>query len=125
MRLHTKPAAMAVGLVTALAAVTLAQPPAVGRAPKGSTGSANEPLIVNGLIEWIDKSDVSALTEGVIKQIELREGMTVAEGGTIGAIHAEKAELTVAKARVAAEGKGGLQKAEAQRELAYTTLARL
>ena len=124
MRLHTKPAAMAVGLVTALAAVTLAQPPA-GRAPKGSTASANEPLVVSGLIEWIDKSDVSALTEGVIKQIELREGMTVAEDGTIGSLHSEKAELTVAKARVAAEGKGGLAKAEAQRELAYAVLARL
>ena len=129
MRLHTKPAALAVGLVTALAAVSLAQPPAArrGAAPRGSgsAASANEPLLVNGLIEWIEKSDVSAQTEGTIYDIELREGSEVARDGTIGSLHAEKAELTVAKARVAAEGKGGLAKAEAQRELAYTTLARL
>ena len=127
MRLHTKPAALAVGLIAALAAVTLAQPPAArrGAGSKGSTASANEPLVVNGLIEWIDKSDVSALTEGVIEQIELREGATVAENAKIGSLHAEKAELTVAKARVAAEGKGGKAKADAQRELAYTALARL
>ena len=127
MHLHTKPAALAVGLLAALAAVSLAQPPANrrGAASKGSTSSANEPLVVNGLIEWIEKSDVSALTEGVIYDIELREGSEVVKNGTIGSLHAEKAELTVAKARVAAQGKGGKAKAEAQRELAYSTLARL
>jgi len=129
MRLHTKPAALAVGLVTALAAVSLAQPPAArrGAAPRGagSAASPNEPLLVNGLIEWIEKSDVSAQTEGTIYDIELREGSEVAKDGTIGSLHSEKAELTVAKARVAAQGKGGKAKAEAQRELAYSTLARL
>lgn len=122
MRLLSKPAAMAAGLVAALAAVTLAQnPPAVGRAP----GSSSEPLLISGIIEWIEKSDVSALTEGVIEQIELREGMEVARGGTIGNLHAEKARLTVAKAEAAVENKGAMMKAQAQRQLAMAELARL
>ena len=123
MRLLSKPTALAAGMVAALAAVTSAQPPGRGAAPKVAA-SASEPLTIPGTIEWIEKSDVSALTEGVIDKIELREGMEVGEGKLIGSLHDEKARLTVAKAEVAANAKGAVAKSHAQRALAYATLAR-
>ena len=126
MRLLSKPTALAAGMMAALAAVTSAQPPGRGAAAKvAASASASEPLTIPGTIEWIEKSDVSALTEGVIDEIELREGMEVARGGTIGTLHAEKARLTVAKSAVAANAQGATAKAAAQKELALSTMARV
>ncbi len=121
MRLPSKPAAMALGVFAALAAATIAQNPSQARAPKASS----QELVVGGTIEWIEKSDVSALREGVIKQIELREGMTVGEGMVIGTLHSEAAKLGVAKAELIATNKGPSMKANAQRALAIADLARL
>jgi RND family efflux transporter MFP subunit len=117
MFVSKKAAAMAAGLIAALAAVTLAQSPPASR--------ADETLAVgDATIDWIEKSDVSALREGVIDKMELQVGHTVALGGTIGLLHTEIAELTVAKARVAATNTAAAKKAEAQRELAIAILAR-
>ncbi len=124
MRLLSKPAALAAGMVAALAAITSAQPPGRGPAPRPSA-SASEPLTIPGTIEWIERSDVSALTEGVLDQMEMREGMEVPQGGTIGTLHSEKAQLTKAKSEVAANAQGGTAKAAAQKELALAVLARL
>ena len=117
MLVSKKAAAMAAGLIAALAAATLAQTPPASR--------ADETLAVgDATIDWIEKSDVSALREGVIDKMELQVGHEVIRGGTIGVLHTEIAELTVAKARVAATNTAAARKAEAQRELAIAILAR-
>src|SRR5262245_30457862 len=97
----TKAVAMAAGLVTALAAATLAQNPRPGAQPGAPTG---ETLAVgDATIDWLEKSDVAALREGVIDKMEMQVGDEVERGKTIGTLHSEIAELTVAKANVAAK----------------------
>src|SRR5207249_2525650 len=88
-----------------------------------STGG--ETLAVLGNIVWIEKSDVSALREGVVKQMEHQVGDEVAKDKTIGTLHDEVARLTVAKAKLTYNNLGSVEKAKAQRQLALSQLARL
>ena len=67
---------------------------------------------------------MAALREGVIEKMELQIGMPVKEGGTIGFLHHQFAELTVAKAQAQADSVGPLEKAEAQEEVAASVVAR-
>jgi RND family efflux transporter MFP subunit len=117
MRLPTKVLALAAGVVAALSAAAAAQ--------QKSAKSNGESISVGGYIDWVQKSDVSALTEGVIHKMELRVGDTAKEGDTIGNLHAEKAKLAVAKAKVAATSVGAIQKGEAAKALAIAELARM
>ncbi len=111
----SKIAAMASGIVVALAAATLGQ----GNPPAGP-----ETLVVTGgTIDWIEKSDVSALQEGVIDRMELEVGDVVERGGTIGTLHDEIARLAVKKAQVGASGVAEKAKAQAQEALAIAVLA--
>jgi len=55
--------------------------------------------------------------------MELQHGMPVLRGKPIGYLHREVADLTVAKAKVAVEGKAAEAKADAQRELAVAIVA--
>ena len=55
-------------------------------------------------INWINKSNVAALREGVIEKMELQIGMPVKKDGVIGVLHHEIAELTVKKNELQAEG---------------------
>lgn len=121
MHLIAKPAAMALGIVAALGAATLAQNPTSPRTAR----AASQELVVGGTIDWIEKSDVSALREGVISQIEYREGMIVGEDKAIGKLHSESAELALKKGALIASNRGPLSKAKAQRQLAQADLARL
>jgi RND family efflux transporter MFP subunit len=131
MSVNKKATALAAGLVAALSAVTLAQvptPPA--RTPIAATRSPGETLVINGAenggtIDWIEKSAVSALREGVIKDMELQVGMEVLRGKSIGTLHDEMARLTVAKAQLGASNVAARAKAQAQKELAIANLARL
>jgi RND family efflux transporter MFP subunit len=121
MLLSKKAAALTAGLVTALSMATLAQNPASSQ-PSAATA---ETLVLNDLakLEWIEKADVVALREGVLESVELWPGYPVAKGGVIGTLHKETAELTVAKARIAAANRAAEEKALAQRELALTVVA--
>ncbi len=88
-----KAAALAAGLLAALSAATVAQNPAPG--PRGA-----ETLVVDdATVDWIEKSNVAALREGVIERMELQIGMPVKRGKPIGYLHHEIAELTVAQGR--------------------------
>ncbi len=112
-----KSAALAVGFVTTLSLASLGQ----DSAPVTRGG---ETLIVDDAnIDWIEKSDVAALREGVIETMELDAGMTVAKGKEIGALHRETADLTVRKAKLAVDGTAAEQKAIAQRDLAVAIVA--
>jgi multidrug resistance efflux pump len=121
MFLLPKIAALTGGCVVALAAASFAQNPRGDRAAR----SQGETVVVNGQVEWLERSDVSALTEGVIKQIEYQVGNRVEEGKQIGVLHDEKARLTLAKAKVAAENVGPIEKGLAQRQLAIAERARM
>ncbi len=75
-------------------------------------------------VDWIEKSDVAALREGVIERMELQIGMPVQAGGTIGVLHHEMAELTVKKNDLQAKQLAPKEKAEAQFFVAASKVAR-
>jgi RND family efflux transporter MFP subunit len=118
MPLTKKAFALAAGLVAALTAATVAQQP---------PPSENKPetlSIAECTVDWIEVSEVSALREGVIDKMELQVGDTVDAGGLIGNLYSELAELTVAKAQIAANNVGAIKKGEAQAALAKAVIAR-
>jgi RND family efflux transporter MFP subunit len=132
MSLNSKASALAAGVVAALSAASLAQGPVPPpRPPIAATRSpGGETLVINGAenggtIDWIEKSAISALREGVIKDMELQVGMEVLRGKSIGTLHDEMARLTVAKAQLAASNVASREKALAQKDLAIANLARL
>ena len=69
-------------------------------------------------IDWIEKSDVAALREGVIEKMELQIGMPVKKNGVIGVLHREIAELTVRKNKLQAKAIAPEEKAKAQKDVA-------
>jgi RND family efflux transporter MFP subunit len=75
-------------------------------------------------IDWIEKSDVAALREGVIDRMELQIGMPVKKDGKIGYLHQEMAKLTVAKNKLQAAAVAPKEKAEAQVFVAASKVAR-
>lgn len=121
MFLTSKVLTLAASVVGALSVVAFAQSPTQPRA----TRSGPETLTVHGFTDWVEKSEVSAQVEGVIKKMELKVGSPVEEGGTIGVLHDDRARLTAAKARVAAESQGTIAKGEAEKEFKLAELARL
>lgn len=121
MLFSKKAAALAVGVVAAVSLGSLAQEPA---APKASADRSRQ-IVVGGQIDWVEKSDVSALKEGVIKHIEFSPGRVVKKGDEIGYLHDKMAELTEAKAKRAAANEGDMMKAKAQTELARSENAKI
>jgi len=121
MPLTRKAAALSLGLFAILSAATIAQNPRQGQV---------EPLVIEkATVTWFQKSDVSALVEGVIDKMELRVGKEVGppvngKGPIIGYLHKTKADLAVEEARIQAQGEGAVLKARAQKELALTVVAR-
>jgi RND family efflux transporter MFP subunit len=117
--------ALAVGPVLLLGAAVAAQN-GESQAPAGGQGQGYQRLVLPELahLDWIEKSAVAALREGVVEKMELQIGMPVKAGGTIGFLHRRLAELTVEKARRQAESIGAVEKAEAQVEVARAVVAR-
>lgn len=118
-----KTAAVALGALGALSIAALAQAPAP--APGGQVAT----LVLDSsdqlaTVDWIEKSDVAALREGVIREMELRLGDPAVKGQPIGYLHDEIAELSVAKAKIMAENEAGLERARAAAEVALTVVAR-
>ncbi len=127
--------ALAAGCLFLLSFAALAQ--SEGSSPDRPGGSqAYEPLVLKvslitgPRLDWFERSDVAALREGVIEQMELKIGMQVKKGGTIGTLHRKMAELTVKKnqlqaAQVSPQQKAEAlkEKAEAQKEVALSVVA--
>jgi len=111
------------GLLAATA-VTTAQSGASSRSakldPTGQTLVLSEP----GTIIFLQKSEVAALREGVLEKVELQIGMPVKKGNPIGTLHKEVAALTVTKNQLLAKNVAGIKKAQAQREVAASKVAR-
>ena len=116
-------AALSVGCLMLLSVAALAQ--SGGRAAPPAN-PAVQALVLDepSRIEWIKKSDVAALREGVIEKMELQIGMPVKKGGTIGSLHQKIAELTVAKAKLQAQQAAPEEKAKAQKKVALSVVAR-
>jgi RND family efflux transporter MFP subunit len=117
-------AAVAAGLLTTLSVAALAQngqdqPPAANSTPTSVA------LVLDELatVDWIEKSDVAALREGVIEKMELRLGDPALMGKPIGYLHREVAELTVAKNKIQAESRGAIEKGKAALDVAITIVA--
>ena len=116
-----KSTAVAAGFLAAVAFSTLA-PRLSAQAPR--TAAEPETLVVeDATVEFIERSNVAALREGVIETMELQIGMPVAKGKPIGYLHSELATLAVKKAQVAVNRIGPLRKSEAQKELAVAKVA--
>lgn len=121
MHFSKKAAALAAGAMTALSLVSLAQDQG---APTASADRGRQ-IVVGGHIDWVEKSDVSALKEGVLENIEFGIGRVVKKGQEIGKLHSEIAELTEAKAKLAAANVGEVRKAEAQVKVTRSAMARI
>lgn len=116
-------AAVAVGMLATLTVAAFAQS---GPDEGGRPDAAVSTLVLSdsGTIDWIEKSSVAALREGVIEKMELGLGDVVLKGKPIGYLHREVAELTVAKNQVMADSRGAIEKAEAAKEVALSVVAR-
>ncbi len=121
MHVTKKAAALAAGIVAAVSLASLAQDPA---APKGSADRPRQ-IVVDGSIDWVEVSNVSALREGVIYQIEAEVGSVVEAGQKIGYLNDKMAELTELKAKIASEAQGEIRKGQAQYRLAIAQAARV
>lgn len=120
-------AALAASMIILLGAAAVAQSGGGGQAPAdGAEPQGTQALVLPELahLDWLEKSQVAALREGVVERMELQIGMPVKAGGTIGFLHRRFAELTVAKARAQADSVGPLEKAQAQEEVALSVVAR-
>jgi RND family efflux transporter MFP subunit len=116
-------AAVGLSSLLLLGAAALAQ---TGGADRRADNPAVQALVLDELarMDWIKKSDVAALREGVIESMELQLGMPVKSGGVIGYLHREIAELTVAKNELQAKAIAPEEKARAQKEVAASVVAR-
>lgn len=110
-------AAVALSLATTLSVATLAQE----GAPQAVSALVLDEL---GTVDWIEKSSVAALREGVVEKMELRLGDTALAGKPIGFLHRETAELTVRKSQVQANMVGAIEKGNASAEAAAGKVAR-
>jgi RND family efflux transporter MFP subunit len=120
MNALSKLAAVVAG-VAALVAACLSTAVAAQNPP---AESQPQTLVVDeATLDWIEKSNVAALREGVIDRMELEIGDEVAAGKPIGYLHSEIAELAVKKAKLAVATVGPLQKAKAQKDLAMAVVA--
>src|SRR5438552_712718 len=116
-------AALTAGSLMLLSAAALAQN---GGAAAQPANPAVQALVLEELanLNWIEKSQVAALREGVIEKMELQIGMPVKAGGTIGMLHRKFAELSARKAELQAKATGPKEKAMAQEEVAASVCAR-
>jgi biotin carboxyl carrier protein len=123
MPLTRKALALSIGLTAMLSACTLAQ--------TQKSGSADSQLVIDdATVDFLQKSDISALREGVIDKMELRIGKEVGIAGqdgkrpVIGYLVKESAELAVEEAKIQADGQGAVLKAQAQKDLAAAVVLR-
>ena len=119
MTFPKKAVALAAGLAAVLATSIL--PTDLSAQDPRSEGDT---LVVDDCtVDFVEKSKVAALREGVIDKMELSNGMPVGKGKPIGSLHSELAELSVKKAKLQAVSEGPKAEAKAKQELALTTVA--
>jgi RND family efflux transporter MFP subunit len=96
-----------------------------GDRPRGNNAAVQSVMLEElAGVDWIERSDVAALREGIIESMELQIGMPVKKDGTIGLLHREMAELTVRKTKLQADAVAPTAKAKAQVFVAASKVAR-
>jgi RND family efflux transporter MFP subunit len=115
-------AAVALGMLATLSVAASAQNGQDGPAAANPATALVLDELAN--IDWVEKSDVAALREGVLEKLELKLGDTAVKDTPIGYLHREFAALTVTKNKVIAEAKGAIEKANAAKEVAVQVVAR-
>jgi RND family efflux transporter MFP subunit len=120
MTFSSKTAAMAAGFAAVLTVMAF-RGQTIAQAPRGDSGTL---VVDDATVDWIERSNVAALREGVIERMELEIGDPVAKDGVIGQLHSEIADLTVKKALVAVNSIGPKERAKAQEELSLAVVAR-
>ncbi|MFO0909644.1 MAG: efflux RND transporter periplasmic adaptor subunit [Isosphaeraceae bacterium] len=116
-----KLAATAAGFVAALMVLNIT-PRLAAQAPRSAADP--ETLVVDeATVDWIQKSNIAALREGVIDRMELQIGMPVERGKPIGYLKSELADLSVKKAQTAVDRVAPAAKSAAQKELAAAVVA--
>jgi RND family efflux transporter MFP subunit len=125
MGIPKRMAALTAGCLTLLGAAAVAQSGA-GQGPGDGQSQGVQALVLPDLahLDWIEKSAVAALREGVVEKMELQIGMETKAGNTIGVLHRKFAVLTVAKAQAQADSIGPLEKAHAQEKVALSVVTR-
>jgi RND family efflux transporter MFP subunit len=125
MKIPKSMAALAAGCLTMLGAAAVAQNGG-GQGPADGQSQGVQALVLPDVahLDWIEKSAVAALREGVVEKMELQIGMEAKAGNTIGILHRRFAELTVAKAQAQADSVGPLEKARAQEEVTASVVTR-
>lgn len=115
--------AIAGGVLSTLSVAAFAQN---GQERPASAGTQATALVLDELatVDWIEKSSVAALREGVIERMELQLGSPALKDHPIGYLHRMTAELTVKKAQVTAEMTGAIEKGKAATDVAASTVAR-
>ncbi len=115
-------AALTVGLLTTLSVASFAQN---GQDPAPANPAVTA-LVLDELatVDWIEKSDVAALREGVVEKMELKLGDLAIHDRPIGYLHREVAELTVAKNQIQADATGAIEKGQAAKDVAISVTAR-
>lgn len=113
-----------VAFLTTVSLASAQQQPSRARNTRDVARYDGSTLVVLGNIDWLQRSDVAALREGVLRSLELREGMFAKKGDVIGQLHDEIAVISAKKAKVAAESRGNLKRAEASELLAKSIVAR-
>ncbi len=120
---YSKPIAVLAATCVLMSVAALAQTGGGAARPPEAGVQAIE-LPEPARIDWIERSDVACLREGVIEKMELQIGMPVKKDKTIGYLHREFAKLTVAKNQLQADSTAPTEKADAQKEVAISVVAR-
>ncbi len=117
---------VALGAILAASAISLANPqqPNRPRLQAAPSGTEVRTVLIPGHTEWIQRANIAARQEGVIKQIEMTLGMEVAEGKTIATLDDKMAVAASEKARMVANDLTLKKMAEAERRLAMSNLVR-
>lgn len=82
-------------------------------------------IVHDGEVSWLAKSDVAALREGVLEKMELHVGSTVEKDGVVGVLNDRMAKLAMRKALIIAKETAPVEKADAERQRALKSLARM
>lgn len=124
MPMRSKPVALFAVMTSLVAAAAWGQAPVAAPRVANRPAAAPETIVVPGYLDVIDRSDVSALREGVLEKLEVHVGLDVKKDAHLGWLHKKTAELNATKARLVARNEGEMAKAQAQLLLAMKALAR-
>lgn len=111
--------------VVAVAAAAQQPPTAQVAPPRPPAAPADsQTLVVMGNTDWIERASVASKRPGVVRHIELTLGMDAKKNDQIAFLDADMAILERERALLQAKNNAGVEKAQAQKDLALANMAR-